>query len=70
MLSRAVSAQDAPTSSRTVSVQDYNVNVLASSLLQKQQQYQTSCQPEAKRPFGTPKEAESKQNVPVTSKDP
>ncbi len=34
--SRAVSAQYAPTASRTVSDRDYNVNVLASSLLRRQ----------------------------------
>ncbi len=69
-MSRAVSAQDAPTSSRAVSVRDYNVNVLASSLLQRQQQYQTSRPPEVRRPFDVPKEAEPKQNIPIVSKDP
>ncbi len=38
--SRAASAQDTPTSSTTVSHRDYNVNVMASSLVQQQQRYQ------------------------------
>ncbi|MCP3681745.1 MAG: hypothetical protein GY861_03555, partial [bacterium] len=57
-------------SSTTISDQDYSVNILASSLLQRQQQYQPLHQPEIRRPFGAPTEAESKQRVPFISKDP
>ncbi len=70
LASRAVSAQDTPMSSTTISDQDYNVNILASSLLQRQQQYQPIHQPEIRRPFGAPTEAESEQRVPFISKDP
>ncbi|MCP3683085.1 MAG: hypothetical protein GY861_10380, partial [bacterium] len=66
--SRAVSAQDTPMSSTTVSDQDYNVNVLSSSLVQKQQYYQSTRQPEIRRPFGAPTEAE--QRVPFINRDP
>ncbi len=66
--SRAVSAQDIPMSSTTVSRQDYNVNVLASSLLQKHQSYQPIRQPEIRRPFGAPTEEERR--VPFINKDP
>ncbi|MCP3683219.1 MAG: hypothetical protein GY861_11065 [bacterium] len=55
-------------SSTTVSDQDYNLDVLASSLLQKQQHYQPIRQPEIRRPFGASTEAE--QRVPFTNKDP
>ncbi len=37
LTSRAVSVKDTPMSSTTISDQDYNVNILASSLLQRQQ---------------------------------
>ncbi len=57
-------------SSRAVTAQDYNTNVLASSLQQRQQQYQASHQPEIRRPFGLPEKAELKQNVPVIKRDP
>ncbi|MCP3685677.1 MAG: hypothetical protein GY861_23775, partial [bacterium] len=68
LASRAVSAQDTPMSSTTISNQDYNVNVLASSLLQRQQRYQPIRQSEIRRPFGAPTEAE--QRVPFINKDP
>ncbi|MCP3681532.1 MAG: hypothetical protein GY861_02485, partial [bacterium] len=68
LASRAVTAQDTPMSSTTISNQDYNVNVLSSSLLQKQQCYQPIHQSEIRRPFGAPTEAE--QRVPFINKDP
>ncbi|MCP3683949.1 MAG: hypothetical protein GY861_14795, partial [bacterium] len=68
LASRAVSAQDTPMSSTTISDQDHNVHVLASSLIRRQQNYQPIHQPEIRRPFGAPTEA--KQRVPFTNKDP
>ncbi|MCP3686348.1 MAG: hypothetical protein GY861_27200, partial [bacterium] len=68
LASRAVSAQDTPMSSTTISNWDCNVNILASSLLQRQWQYPPIHQSKIGRPFGAPIEAE--QWVPFISKDP
>ncbi len=54
LTSRAVSAQDTPMSSTTISDQDYNVNILASSLLQRQQQYQPLRQSEVRVLWSSP----------------
>ncbi len=58
------------TSSRALSAQDYNLNVLAENLQQHQQHYQASHLPGIRGPFDIPVKAKPKQNILIPNRDP